>query len=329
MTTSISQKLRIRPFGFSDEEYQVVETIANALWPDEPTCAESIRYYDEIRDPNHHFERVLGEVDGSVVVSAIYGEPWWSYAPGKYFIYVNVHPDWHHKGIGSKVYDYIVNDLAKKKPSMYTSDTRADKPDYIRFLTKRGFEEVMRVNVSRLLLPDFDFEKYSWTENRLNELGIEILSAEDLERTDPDWKRKSWELWWELFQDVPMPDPPTKLPFDQHRKRLESPQFFPAGYLVAVDGDKWVGASAVWLSLADKTMVGTGLTGVVRTYRRKGIATALKVHTFKVAKEHGFKYVDTDNEEKNPMYDLNVQLGFKPKPQWIIFKKMLAEDASE
>jgi GNAT superfamily N-acetyltransferase len=328
MTTSISEKLSIRPFEYSDEDYGEVVSIANTLWPDEPTCAESLRYYDGIRNPKYDFERILGEVDGNVVVSALYGQPWWSYAPGKYFIYINVHPDWHRKGIGSKIYDHIVGVLAAKKPSMYTSDTRADKPDYIRFLTSRGYKEVMRVNVSRLDLSEFDWDRYAWTEERLDEIGVKILSARELEANDPDWKRKSWDLWWELFQDVPMPDPPSRLPYEQHEKRLESPGFFPECYLVAMDGDKWVGASALWRSLADKETLGTGLTGVVRSHRRKKIATALKVRTFKIARDRGFRNVDTDNEENNPMYDLNVELGFKPRPQWIIFKKMLGEDDS-
>jgi len=71
------------------------------------------------------------------------------------------------------------------------------------------------------------------------------------------------------------------------------------------------------------------LPGVVRSHRRKGVATALKVRTFKIAAERGYKHIDTDNEENNPMYDLNVQLGFKLKPQWLVFKKSLADNPSD
>jgi hypothetical protein len=35
--------------------------------------------------------------------------------------------------------------------------------------------------------------------------------------------------------------------------------------------------------------------------------------------------IQTDNEEKNPMYDLNVRLGFRAVPAWLLFRKLLGE----
>ena len=46
----------------------------------------------------------------------------------------------------------------------------------------------------------------------------------------------------------------------------------------------------------------------------KGIATALKVKAFEKLREKGVKQVRTDNEENNPMYKINVALGFTPEP---------------
>jgi hypothetical protein len=43
------------------------------------------------------------------------------------------------------------------------------------------------------------------------------------------------------------------------------------------------------------------------------------------AKEMGFESIRTDNEEKSPMYLLNVRLGFKPIPSWLAYKNELAK----
>lgn len=111
---------------------------------------------------------------------------------------------------------------------------------------------------------------------------------------------------------------------DIWKKRvLKSPTFFPDGWMIATDGKQYVGMSCINLIPADAKKVQTELTGVLPEYRRKGIATALKVLTIKVAKSYGARIIKTDNEENNPMYTLNLKLGFKPKPAWLHFEKKL------
>ena len=72
--------------------------------------------------------------------------------------------------------------------------------------------------------------------------------------------------------------------------------------------------SCIWLSLSNPDKLYTGLTGVRRAYRRRGIATALKTQAIAWAKTQGASYLETDNEENNPMYQLNLALGFQPIP---------------
>ena len=79
--------------------------------------------------------------------------------------------------------------------------------------------------------------------------------------------------------------------------------------------------SNLWRKEPTGKRFGAGLTGVVRAYRRPGIATALKVRTIEYARSVGAETIVTSNEENNPMYTLNLKLGFEPKPAWISYQE--------
>ena len=73
----------------------------------------------------------------------------------------------------------------------------------------------------------------------------------------------------------------------------------------------------------------TGLTGVNHSHRRQGIATAMKVKGIKFTQEKDIEIIETDNEENNPMLDLNKQLGFEEKPAFVIYERKLELEEPE
>jgi GNAT superfamily N-acetyltransferase len=59
------------------------------------------------------------------------------------------------------------------------------------------------------------------------------------------------------------------------------------------------------------------LTAVLRSHRRRGVATAMKRAQIAAAKEAGYERLVTESEERNvPMRTLNEQLGYMPDPRW-------------
>ena len=317
--------LKVRPFEPTDAEYEACVGIANANWPEEKSAPESWKHRDKHRNPERLFQRVVGEVDGKIVAFSSYGESDWAYVPGKYFVGVEVHPDHQRKGYGSAMYDHVAAALAERDPLFFTADTREDKPDFIRFLTKRGFEPTMRYPVSHLNPQTFDFERFEAIEKRVKESGIEIVNVPDLPARDPDWKRHWYDLECECWMDVPLPEPPTIGRYEEFQSRFESPNYDASAHFIAIDEGKYVGLTGMWISKVEPHKLYTGLTGVVRSHRRRGVATALKINGVRYARDYGATIVETDNEENNPMFGLNLQLGFVAQPAWLDFRKVLRD----
>ena len=308
--------LDIRPFERTDEEYGEVVRIATALWPDEAESKDEFRHDDENRDMKWFHRRFIGRVDGRIVAVGTCGDLAWCHKPGKYFVEVNVDPAYHRQGIGSRMYDFVVAQLEERSPSQLVTWTREDHPEHVKFITDRGYAFGMRYAISRLAVAEFDFERWSPAVAKVLEQGMAIHTLAELSELDPDWKRSYYDLQWKIFQDVPFTDPPTRQSFEQFCKRFENPRFSMEAHWFARDGERWVGSSGMWLSDADEGKLYTGLTGVVRSHRRKGIASALKVKGVEWARDRGARVIETDNEENNPMFDLNLMLGFREVPAW-------------
>jgi GNAT superfamily N-acetyltransferase len=322
-----AQRVVIRPFTHSTADYAAAVAVENAVYPETPDSIESWRHFDSTRDPHFRYQRFVGELRNDVVAVAAFGEASWAHQPGKFFIHVDVHPRWQRRGIGSRMYRFLRTELEPFEPSKLVSWTKENQKGGLRFLRKRGFRQIFREPVSRLDSSAFDVADFLPRLDRVARDGIKITTLQELSATDPDWKRKLYELEWECLQDVPTPDPFTKRPFDQFEKRtLGAPTLLPEAWFVAVDGDDYVGLSVLWRNLADDHLLETGLTGVIRSYRRRGVATAMKVRAIQYAQTHGEAIIETDNHEDNPMFQLNLQLGFVPQPAHLGFEKLLAAD---
>ncbi len=317
-------RIAIRPFTPTDAEYEAVVGINNANWPDELVAVESLKFGDSKRNPELLFHRVVGEVDDEIVGYGGCIEPEWCHKPGKYFVWVQVHPDHQRNGYGGAIYDHVIETLVPHEPRELGADTREDRPECVRFLEKRGFEPVMRYQVSELELEAFDPSRFDVARERARSRGIEIITNRELMGRYGDWDRRYWEMCMATWKDVPLPDPPTPVPLERFMKDLDSPSYDPELHFVALDGDEVVGMTGFWIALAEPWKLHTGLTGVLRSHRRRGIATALKVTALEDAKSRGIRTVQTDNEENNPMYLLNVELGFEPTPAWVDFTKSIA-----
>ena len=193
----------------------------------------------------------------------------------------------------------------------------------VRFYTDRGYEVAMRENTSALDVTDYDFTCFAGLPEKVAASGIEILTLPEVQARDDDWLQKFYDLENAIDNDIPNTDAHTPQGIEQFGKMFKHPCFLPEAQFFALDGRELVGLSTLWKDdvLEDKLWV--GITGTLPSHRRRGIATALKLKTFEYAVAHGVKTLETENEENNPMYALNVKLGFEPLPAWLTLRKKL------
>lgn len=313
----------IRPF--TPDDYPVLVALENMIWPDRHETVEEWRFHDENRAPRVKWGRFVADLPGRGIVGyGRYGQSHDMYHPQKFGVGVSVHPEYRTQGVGTRLYDHLMNELAAFDPILVRTGVREDKAESLRFVQKRGFEEVMRDWESYLPVAGFDFAPFVSNEQKAAQSGIVIKTLPEL-ADDPDRDRKLYDLDWAVTLDMPSSDTLTEPGFDDwHKHVFGSPNFLPDAWFVACDGPKYVGLSFLGNSQGSTDTFYQGTTGVLRDYRRKGIAFALKLRGVRYAQEAGREKITTWNATSNrPMLAINEAMGFIKKPAWIDFAKDL------
>jgi GNAT superfamily N-acetyltransferase len=154
-------------------------------------------------------------------------------------------------------------------------------------------------------------EKFEDAINRVIQQGLRITTLSEFRKEDERADYKVWEFEREVSPDMPWPDPITIPEFDTYNKQiLQHPKFNSNSWFFVMDGDQITGLNNLWKSEI-KDVINTGLTGVHRKYRRKGVATALKHISLTWAKNQGYKWIRTDNAATNEgMLNINIKVIF-------------------
>jgi mycothiol synthase len=303
---------------FTDADYEALVAVHNACYPDHPESVASWRHSDATREARIKWGRWLCEEDGRAIGVAGFSGMSWMYHPRKFYGYVMVLPAARRRGVGAALYERLLAELAAHEPLSLRGEIFEEHADGLRFAAQRGFAAGMRERESVLDLTAFDPDRFAADVERALAPGdIAILGYEEL-ADDPDRHRKLWELEMLAGRDMPAPQPLTAPDREAHAKRLfEHPQFFPECFLVALDEGAYVGQTWLW-HCETPGRLHTGFTGVLREYRGRGIATALKVKALARAKGLGYRDVLTWNDTTNAsMLGVNDRLGFRERPAWI------------
>jgi len=301
--------------------------IKNAVWPKYFESEDELKHFDENYDPKYYFQRFVVFHEDEILGTGLICEPWWSYKPGKLYFELNVLQEHRKKGIGSFCLEYIENILDEKNGYKLDSYSKEDYEDGINFLENRDYKVVLREPGSILKIDKFNFSKNKNIDDKIRFNGIKIYSLSELQKIDTNWKTNLFELYRSIMKDVPNNDEMTERTFENFKKhKLNSPGFNADAFFIALDNKNYIGLSSLLIQTNKPQEYWTDLTGVLRSHRRKGIALALKIQTIRYVKESDGVSIETDNEENNPMFEINKMLGFVPLPAWLTFEKIYREN---
>jgi mycothiol synthase len=295
--------------------------------PDWPKTAEELAREDAMRDPQFHRAMFVAEdtefQEHPVIGMATVGHDPYAHREGKFKMNIRVQPDMQGHGVGASLYSAILEHIEPFAPRELYTEVWEKHERAMRFVTERGFIEEWRRIDSTLDVAHFDFTPYIGLEEHVNTLGIAIKTYDELVH-DADRVAKLYALDRTLWEDIPYGELITNISLEQFaRENVDAEHFIPEACFIAVTGadDSYVGYSA--LTSGDGYCI-INMTGVLREYRGKGVATLLKLRGIQYTRQHGYLTLRTTNDAVNTaMLALNAKLGFQPQGATIRFVKYI------
>ena len=300
--------------SFTETDYPAIVGLWNAVHPLRPQTAAELEREDHTLPAKYRWERVVAECDGEIVGMALYDQNPGMYHPQVFQVDVTVARAYRSRGIGRRLHAELLQRLAPHRPIRRVGRIYADDVRAAEFADRLGYREVKRDVNSALDLQSFDPAPWRHVLDRVDAQGITFVRIADIPVDDPRI-RAYYEFFGVVRADVPRSMPATPIDFDFFVSEVvQAPDALHEASFLVFDGDRCIGLTQVYRSDASDELQ-TGLSGVDRAYRRRGIASALKVRSLAAAKQMGYPSIRTDNDARNEgMLALNRSLGFVERP---------------
>ncbi len=299
----------IRPANLESDPEQVAGLI-NQVDPKPVTGAEARAWFTYLPD-GRISRRTVADAGGQAAgYSAVVHEAY--FPPGEFYVWVAVDPSRRGQGIGSALYGDALAFMNTQGAVCLRSEVREDCPAGRQFASRRGFTEDRQLFESVLELSQFDESPHLPLLERLEAEDVRFFSMADVP-DEEESLRRLYEVNRATAFDIPgQKEFPDFAEFQAMVRRGD--WYLPQGQLVAAVGETWVGLAAVqWMPEAGE--VYHLMTGVLREYRGRGIARALKIQAIRYARSLGARLVRTNNDSANlAIIAVNRRLGYRPEP---------------
>ncbi len=310
-----AEPITLEPIAKTDDDYAVVVAIHNATHPRFAVTENEYKRDDEHHHHSGH-RRWLAKRGGRPVGYAGLGKMTWSDRPGKLYMEMVV-PEGEADDVREALYQVVLDEARQAGADTLAAFSEGDHPVDDAFKRSKGFVQTHQDEDSELEVGTVDWARWEPCIAAVEAQGLEVATLAEYRLRCPEATERMYALYVETFQDVPSPEPLTPDTFENYAKYVGRPDY-PA-HLVAVvlDGLTPVGMLTQRLRELDATVVDVGLAGVLRAYRGRGVARALKVKSLQLLRDAGVTLVRTGNNANNPMFRLNQAIGFKQMPPWM------------
>lgn len=279
----------------SGEDLEAWVRLRNAVVPNEPVAVEAMRADEEGR------LLLLAELDDTTVGCGIARR---SHFAGRGFVAARVHPDFRRKGVGTALMLALCDHVRGLGRDVLSYFVYADDPGSVAFADQYGqqvdyrLEQIRVVGIEEPVAPP------------------EGIAFVDLDGRRDELLRAAWPLALQAYEDMPLPGEVT-LDFDEW---LRDEATHPDGSFVALHHGEVVGFAGLCKRANDPAMAEHGLTAVLRDFRRRGIAHALKRSQLAWATRTGIRALVTWTQKGNePMQRLNRSLGYVDHARVLIY----------
>jgi GNAT superfamily N-acetyltransferase len=260
------------------------------------------------------------EVAGQLVGSAGYAMA--EAAPELWLIGMVIAPTYRRRGIGSFIYTHLVEQLRRRDAQRLITHVYTNQQDGLRFVARRGFREIgsslnYQLNVAATNSSGWENPDALVADQGLRFARLDQFPRHGLaERLLPLWNRTR-------------PDQPQYWPYIAYAApRLEREMLEPAEValphsFVIVAPDNQIIALALNACVADNCLC-TIYVGVDPDFRRRKLATALKLKLIAHARAHGIDVLAAENDAGNAaMRAINQRLGYQHVSELVVYQKLL------
>lgn len=271
---------------------------------------ELLRDRRERWSQKYWFDRVA-ELDGTIVGILELND---SGSPGSKMCRIVVDPEFRGQGIGTALFKVIEDHPSYTSGKVFT-EVRDNDPKSLEFAERLGFQVKAHAYESIIDPATFEIGPFQSYIDRVRESGLRIASMAELGDTEEN-RYRLWEIEHITDADIPGVDLDLLPTWEDAKKSWFVAKWYdPASIFAVLDGDKWVGASATAELSPGNDYV--QMTCVLREYRGRGIATAVKAVATDYARQRGSRLLRANNHEGNDaMLAISRKFGFQPQPGW-------------
>ncbi|MBX3010428.1 MAG: GNAT family N-acetyltransferase [Caldilineaceae bacterium] len=279
----------------------------------ETTSAQDLLDEHKVDMPERILRHAVAINHQGIVVGFNFAGHYPSMKPGQYSVNVVVDAAHRQQGIGNQLWQDLLKYLQAQGANALLAEVQEGDPIPYQFAEKRGFTPRTHQLRAILDLQHFDEGKFAAITPQVEAMGIRLAAFADVVQSEENI-RKLYDINGVAALDDPASDG-AYINYENWKKVIWGASWFqPAGQMVALDGHKFVGLSAISYNAEEQTGY-ILISGVDAAYRNRKIMQALKLRAITYARTQGATRIVTNVETVNaPMRAINQKFGFLEEP---------------